>query len=59
MEICKACIMLEGLNRGLPKLGVGKSSKTMGKVQELQDSGEMTKGNAAPATKADKSKLDF
>lgn len=26
-EICKACIMLEGLNRGLPKLGVGKSNK--------------------------------
>lgn len=26
-EICKACILLEGLNRGLPKLGIGKSSK--------------------------------
>ncbi|XP_076232243.1 cytosolic thiouridylase subunit 1 [Calliopsis andreniformis] len=26
-EICKACIMLEGLNRGLPKLGIGKSNK--------------------------------
>lgn len=26
-EICKACIMLEGLNRGLPKLGIGKSTK--------------------------------
>lgn len=26
-EICKACIMLEGLNRGLPKLGIGKSAK--------------------------------
>ena len=52
--------MLEGLNRGLPKLGVGKSSKTLEKVQELRDSGEMeAKGNAAPATKLDKSKLDF
>ena len=28
MEICKACLLLEGLNKGLPKLGVGKSSKT-------------------------------
>ena len=25
-ELCKACIMLEGLNRGLPKLGVGKAT---------------------------------
>ncbi|XP_058833987.1 cytoplasmic tRNA 2-thiolation protein 1 isoform X2 [Topomyia yanbarensis] len=24
---CKACILLEGLNRGLPKLGIGKRSK--------------------------------
>ena len=28
MEVCKACLLLEGLNKGLPKLGVGKSSKT-------------------------------
>ena len=27
MEICKACLLLEGLNKGLPKLGIGKSSK--------------------------------
>lgn len=26
-EVCKACVMLDGLNRGLPKLGIGKSSK--------------------------------
>lgn len=26
-NICKACMLLEGLNRGLPKLGIGKSSK--------------------------------
>lgn len=26
-ETCKACILLEGLNRGLPRLGIGKSSK--------------------------------
>lgn len=25
--VCKACMLLEGLNRGLPKLGIGKSSK--------------------------------
>lgn len=26
-NICKACVLLQGLNSGLPKLGVGKSSK--------------------------------
>ncbi|XP_012282272.1 cytoplasmic tRNA 2-thiolation protein 1 [Orussus abietinus] len=26
-DICKACTLLEGLNRGLPKLGIGKSNK--------------------------------
>merc|ERR1719481_1254538 len=26
-EICKACVMLAGLNKGLPQLGIGKSSK--------------------------------
>lgn len=25
--VCKACVLLEGLNKGLPKLGIGKSSK--------------------------------
>ena len=27
MDICKACLLLEGLNKGLPKLGIGKTSK--------------------------------
>lgn len=37
-ELCKACILLEGLNRGLPKLGIGKKSKgdRMVKQQELE-----------------------
>ncbi|KAJ8960015.1 hypothetical protein NQ318_009451 [Aromia moschata] len=26
-EVCKACLLLEGLNKGLPRLGIGKSSK--------------------------------
>ncbi|KAG8535465.1 hypothetical protein GDO81_028475 [Engystomops pustulosus] len=25
--LCKACVLLEGLNRGLPKLGIGKHHK--------------------------------
>jgi cytoplasmic tRNA 2-thiolation protein 1 len=26
-KLCKACVLLDGLNRGLPRLGIGKSSK--------------------------------
>lgn len=26
-EICKACVLLEGLNRGLPRLGVSRTRK--------------------------------
>nr|CAB3234540.1 cytoplasmic tRNA 2-thiolation protein 1-like [Phallusia mammillata] len=26
-DICKACVLLEGLNKGKPKLGIGKTSK--------------------------------
>lgn len=32
MDICKACVMLEGLNKGLPKLGVGKSTKSLKQI---------------------------
>ena len=27
LKVCKACVLLAGLNKGLPQLGVGKSSK--------------------------------
>lgn len=33
-EVCKACVLLEGLNKGLPKLGIGKSSKAKKMLQE-------------------------
>lgn len=26
-KICKACVLLEGLNKGLPRLGIGKTSR--------------------------------
>uniref|UniRef100_A0ACD5Z5L2 Uncharacterized protein n=1 Tax=Avena sativa TaxID=4498 RepID=A0ACD5Z5L2_AVESA len=26
-KLCKACVLLDGLNRGLPKLGIGRSAK--------------------------------
>lgn len=35
-RFCKACVMLEGLNKGVPRLGIGKSSKDKAKFAELQ-----------------------
>ncbi|CAH1403940.1 unnamed protein product [Nezara viridula] len=34
-KVCKACVLLEGLNKGLPKLGIGKSSK-VNKMREMK-----------------------
>ncbi|XP_006617558.1 cytoplasmic tRNA 2-thiolation protein 1 [Apis dorsata] len=39
-EICKACIMLEGLNRGLPKLGIGKSTKVKKVIDSVANKSE-------------------
>ncbi|KAH3710988.1 hypothetical protein DPMN_070486 [Dreissena polymorpha] len=33
--VCKACVMLEGLNKGLPRLGIGKTHKERRKMQEM------------------------
>lgn len=35
-QFCKACVLLKGLNQGVPRLGVGKSSKDKAKFAELQ-----------------------
>ena len=37
-ELCKACILLEGLNRGLPRLGIGKAtgSNLSSHIRKLQ-----------------------
>lgn len=32
--MCKACTLLEGLNRGLPRLGIGKSSRVKRLIAE-------------------------
>lgn len=34
-NICKACLLLEGLNRGLPRLGVGQTEKLRRRHQDL------------------------
>lgn len=44
-DICKACVLLEGLNRGLPQLGIGKGTR----VRRMQAS--VTADQAAPARK--------
>lgn len=42
-EICKACTLLEGLNRGLPRLGIGKTSK----VKKLMAANQNNECNCA------------
>lgn len=39
-EVCKACILLEGLNKGLPRLGIGKSSKVKRLLKENEEKRE-------------------
>lgn len=40
---CKACVLLEGLNRGLPKLGIGRS---WGSVNGSKDRNESNGGKS-------------
>ncbi|XP_072022625.1 cytoplasmic tRNA 2-thiolation protein 1-like [Amphiura filiformis] len=42
--ICKACMLLEGLNKGLPKLAIGKPHKAM---QRLAALGTVSPGNSS------------
>ncbi|XP_015893480.3 cytoplasmic tRNA 2-thiolation protein 1 [Ziziphus jujuba] len=52
---CKACVLLEGLNRGLPKLGIGRSR---GLNQE--NSKDVKKGNGARSIESKQcGSLDF
>lgn len=37
--LCKACVMLEGLNRGLPKLAVGSSAMQRTLLEEGKKDG--------------------
>ncbi|XP_050671782.1 cytoplasmic tRNA 2-thiolation protein 1 [Leptidea sinapis] len=41
-EVCKACVLLEGLNKGLPKLGIGKSSKAKRMLDEYHAKQQMS-----------------
>lgn len=44
-ELCKACVLLEGLNKGLPKLGIGKSSKVKAQLNGLANNNSATTNN--------------
>ncbi|CAL9060674.1 unnamed protein product [Musa banksii] len=35
-KLCKACLLLEGLNRGLPKLGIGRARGTNGLNKRIE-----------------------
>ncbi|KAF7721587.1 nucleotidyltransferase [Apophysomyces ossiformis] len=59
--VCKACVLLEGLNRGLPQLGIGKESKTRRQLAEadaqqpitlptIQHYSQIQRDDAFPAT---------
>ncbi|XP_064628513.1 cytoplasmic tRNA 2-thiolation protein 1-like [Lineus longissimus] len=47
--ICKACMLLEGLNKGMPRLGIGKTHKVRRQARE-KEAKEKAEGKAgAPA----------
>nr|XP_022918294.1 cytoplasmic tRNA 2-thiolation protein 1 [Onthophagus taurus] len=43
--LCKACVLLEGLNKGLPRLGIGKSSRVNRHIQMNLKDNKNFKGN--------------
>ncbi|XP_046554128.1 cytoplasmic tRNA 2-thiolation protein 1-like isoform X2 [Haliotis rubra] len=47
--VCKACVLLEGLNRGLPRLGIGKEHKERRKLADklAREESESTSSSAA------------
>merc|ERR1711935_1114242 len=59
MEICKACLLLEGLNKGLPKLGVGKSSKVKAHMEAKSNMARETAQQKIETAKAEKKDLTF
>ncbi|KAI8972081.1 hypothetical protein BDB01DRAFT_845180 [Pilobolus umbonatus] len=53
--LCKACVLLEGLNRGLPQLGVGKQSKrekeynTQAELPQIQHFSDIKRDKEEPS----------
>ncbi|PIK52789.1 Cytoplasmic tRNA 2-thiolation protein 1 [Apostichopus japonicus] len=49
--ICKACTLLEGLNKGLPKLAIGKSNKSRRLLDAASQSSDSTNEKTSPKEK--------
>ncbi|GFR63136.1 cytoplasmic tRNA 2-thiolation protein 1 [Elysia marginata] len=49
-EVCKACVLLEGLNKGRPRLGIGKTHKERRKWEEdlAQEASKLSVESAVP-----------
>ncbi len=59
MEVCKACVLLEGLNKGLPKLGVGKTAKSLAAYKALQEEEAKDQNVSAAPSKVAQKTLEF
>ncbi|KAJ8917784.1 hypothetical protein NQ315_010690 [Exocentrus adspersus] len=57
-QICKACVLLEGLNKGLPRLGIGKSSKVKRILQENEKKQQCCSSSTEKCSKATSIKND-
>lgn len=45
-ELCKACLLLEGLNKGLPQLGIGHTTK----IRRIHEAANQASGRSSPAS---------
>ncbi|KAG0265834.1 cytosolic thiouridylase subunit Ctu1 [Mortierella polycephala] len=45
-ELCKACLLLEGLNKGLPQLGIGHTTK----IRRMHEQANLALGLSSPAS---------
>ncbi|KAF9411357.1 cytosolic thiouridylase subunit Ctu1, partial [Entomortierella beljakovae] len=43
-ELCKACLLLEGLNKGLPQLGIGHTTR----IRRMHETAELASGLSTP-----------
>ncbi|ORY77343.1 cytoplasmic tRNA 2-thiolation protein 1 [Protomyces lactucae-debilis] len=58
-EVCKACVLLEGLNTGISKLGIGDEKKARRRHAEQQQQQEKTKSTTIERRTAIQGGLDF
>ncbi|KAG0199699.1 nucleotidyltransferase [Mortierella sp. NVP41] len=45
-ELCKACLLLEGLNKGLPQLGIGHTTK----IRRMHEAANLASGLSSPVS---------